>query len=122
MPKILRGYALDAIDFSSGPVSQAASPTDATTARLTVARQFMQLVLDAPRTPFAAPGLGEAWRLFAPQVSGGGLAVNGGLVHLPAFGRKMVSDADSRRKSGSAREVETVARNACTEREHASRA
>ena len=102
IPKILRGYALDAIDLTAKRASHAPSSTDVTGARVTVARRFMQLVLDAPRTPFAAPGIGETWRLYAPQVSGGELAVNGNLVHLSAFGRETTSDADSRRNAQSA--------------------
>lgn len=82
IPKIVRGYALDAIDRRSNPASRASSSTVATRES---ARQFMRRVLDAPRTPFEAPGLGETWRLFAPQVSGGGLTVDGNLVHMSAF-------------------------------------
>jgi hypothetical protein len=82
IPKIVRGYALDAIDRRSNPASRASSSTVATRES---ARQFMRRVLDAPRTPFEASGLGETWRLFAPQVSGGGLTVDGNLVHMSAF-------------------------------------
>ena len=46
---------------------------------------LMRQVLDAPRTQFAAPGLGETWRLFAPQVSGGGLTAGGKPLHMSAF-------------------------------------
>jgi hypothetical protein len=51
----------------------------------TRAEEFVGQVLDAPRTQFAAPGLGETWRLFAPQVSGGGLTAGGKLLHMSAF-------------------------------------
>ena len=101
IPKILRGYALDAIDLSSRRASHAPSSTDVA-ARATLAQQFMQLVLNAPRTPFAAPGLGETRRLYAPRVCGGELTINGNLVHLSAFGRETTSDADSRRNGESA--------------------
>jgi hypothetical protein len=92
IPKILRGYALDAIDLNSKRASHTPSSTDVA-AKATLAKQFMQQVLNAPRTPFAAPGLGETRRLYAPQVSGGELTVNGSLVHLSAFGRETASDA-----------------------------
>lgn len=83
-PKIVRGYALDAIDRRANPLPHDAAPRSGqpTTTRAT---QFMRQVLDAPRSQFAAPGLGETWRLFAPQVSGGGLTANGHLIHLSAF-------------------------------------
>jgi hypothetical protein len=84
-PKIVRGYALDAIDFRSNPATHAQSSTVAKGTSVIRAKQFMRLVLDAPRTPFAAPGLGETWRLFAPDVSGGGLMADGNLVHMSAF-------------------------------------
>jgi hypothetical protein len=97
----LEHLALDAIDLNSKRASHAPSSTDVA-ARAMLAKQFMQLVLNAPRTPFAAPGLAETRRLYAPQVSGGELAVNGNLVHLSAFGRETTSDADSRRNAQSA--------------------
>lgn len=84
MPKILRGYALDAIDRRSNPLPDVSSST-AHPGTKTVAEAFVRQVLDAPRTQFAAPGLGHTWRLFAPQVAGGALMANGNLVHLSAF-------------------------------------
>jgi hypothetical protein len=84
MPKILRGYALDAIDRRSNPLPHDSSSTSRPTMK-TRAEEFMRQVLDAPRTQFAAPGLGETWRLFAPQVSGGGLTAGGKLLHMSAF-------------------------------------
>jgi len=84
MPKILRGYALDAIDRRSNPLPGVSSST-ANPGTKTVADAFVRQVLEAPRTQFAAPGLGHTWRLFAPQVAGGALMANGNLVHLSAF-------------------------------------
>jgi hypothetical protein len=84
MPKILRGYALDAIDRRSNPLPDVSSST-AHPGTKTVAEAFVRQVLDAPRTQFAAPGLGHTWRLFAPEVAGGALMANGNLVHLSAF-------------------------------------
>ncbi len=84
MPKIVRGYALDAIDRRANALMHDPSSTSGP---LTMPRAtaFMRQVLDAPRTQFAAPGLGETWRLFAPLVSGGALTSNGNLVHMSAF-------------------------------------
>ena len=84
MPKILRGYALDAIDLRSSspdPSSQRGAPGLIETR----AEDFMRQVGDASRTQFPSPGLGETWRLFAPQLSGGGLTLGGTLVHMSAF-------------------------------------
>jgi hypothetical protein len=85
IPKILRGYALDAIDPRFNPSSRGLSSPLATEESRTRATEFVRQVLDAPRTPFASPGIGETWRLFAPQISGGGLNTGGDLVHLSAF-------------------------------------
>jgi hypothetical protein len=82
MPKILRGYALDAIDVRS---SSTEPQREAPGLIETRAKDFTQQVMDAPRTQFPSPGLGETWRLFAPQLAGGGLTLGGTLVHLSAF-------------------------------------
>jgi hypothetical protein len=84
-PKILRGYALDAIDRRFDDASGGATTTVTSEQAVTRAQQFMRAVLDAERKPFDAPGLGETWRLFAPQVSGGGLTADGHTVHMSAF-------------------------------------
>ena len=84
IPKIVRGYALDAIDRRSNPLPHDPSSTSGPTTK-TRAEEFMRQVLDAPRTQFPAPGLGDTWRLFAPQVSGGGLTARGKLLHMSAF-------------------------------------
>jgi hypothetical protein len=84
MPKILRGYALDAIDLRSSSPDQS-SPHQAADVIETRAKDFVRQVLDASRTQFPSPGVGETWRLFAPQLSGGGLTLDGALVHMSAF-------------------------------------
>jgi hypothetical protein len=83
--KIVRGYALDAIDSSFNPAPRGSSSPLAGGESQARAKEFVRQVLDAPRTPFAAPGSGETWRLFAPQLAGGGLSTGGTLVHLSAF-------------------------------------
>ena len=82
MPKILRGYALDAIDVRS---SQDADRSTTGADLRTRANQFMREVLDAPRTSFDSPGIGVKCRLFAPGITGGALIVDGRLVHMSAF-------------------------------------
>jgi hypothetical protein len=76
-PKILRGYALDAIDDRSSRVLREFISAVAIEEGVTRGKQFMRAVLDAGRKPFDAPGVGATWRLSAPQVSGGGLTFNG---------------------------------------------
>jgi hypothetical protein len=84
-PKILRGYALDAIDLRSNPAWSTSSSTAVGREGMAVAVMFLRRVLGASRTPFAAPGMGETWRLSESHVSGGGLTANGRLMHLSAF-------------------------------------
>jgi hypothetical protein len=84
MPKLLRGYALDAIDLRSSSPDQS-SQREAADLIETRAKDFVRQVLDASRTQFPSPGLGETWRLFAPQLAGGGLTLGGTLVHMSAF-------------------------------------
>jgi len=82
IPKILRGYALDAIDSRS---NQSSVPSTTQPVMRTRAEQFLRNVVDAPRTSFDAPGMGEKWRLSTPGISGGALIVNGDVVHMSAF-------------------------------------
>jgi hypothetical protein len=84
MPKILRGYALDAIDLRASSPDQS-SPREAADVIETRAKDFVREVMDASRTQFPSPGFGETWRLFGPQLSGGGLTLDGTLVHMSAF-------------------------------------
>ena len=80
--KIVRGYALDAIDLRVNKPSSGSTPPHVMRAR---AEQFMSDVLDAQRTSFDGPGMGEKARLLAPGVTGGALVVDGTLVHMSAF-------------------------------------
>jgi hypothetical protein len=81
---ILRGYALDAIDLrSSSP--DTSLQHESSGSKETHAEHFVRQVMDASRTQFASPGLGDTWRLFAPDLAGGGLTLGGTLVHLSAF-------------------------------------
>ena len=82
IPKILRGYALDAIDLRA---TQSSIPSMTREVMRTHAKRFILKVMAAPRTSFDAPGMGETWRLSAPGVSGGGLDIDGRIVHMSAF-------------------------------------
>jgi hypothetical protein len=82
LPKVLRGYALDAIDAAPGRgnADQAERPQERRRAE-----QFLKAVVGAERAMFPAVGLGESWRFMAPNVSGGPLTLAGRVVHLSAF-------------------------------------
>ena len=76
LPKLVRGCAIDAIEEYRD-----AAPAPA---REEVAA-FLKRVAAAPAAPFEAVGLGEDLRLQGPGLSGGGLALDGALLHLCAF-------------------------------------
>lgn len=75
-PKILRSYALDAVDAcaseDSGPSRNAAV-------------DFLASVATSQTHHFPAVGLGEDVRLDSPEVTGGAVLVDGAIVHLGAF-------------------------------------
>ena len=84
VPKVLRGYSLDAIDATrtQGAAADAQRSPGMNRGR---AQQFLTTVLGAERAVFPAVGLGQSWRLLGPDVSGGALTVAGRVVHLSAF-------------------------------------
>jgi hypothetical protein len=75
LPKLVRSYALDAIDHQgeSTPVLEAE------------ALHFVTETMAARVERFPAVGLGEDLRLSAPTLTGGALAVGDRVVHLCAF-------------------------------------
>ena len=75
LPKILRGYALDAIDRR-----RAATPLDAS-----AVSGFLQSVVTSERQACAAVGVGECWRFTGGDISGGVLTTEDRLIHLSAF-------------------------------------
>ena len=77
-PKLVRSWALDAIEDSPHEVS--VPPTDA-------ARAFLEMVTDAEMQSFAAVGQGIDVRLSTAQVTGGAIVDGGRVVHLNAFRR-----------------------------------
>lgn len=76
LAKLVRGYALDALEDFRGP---AKAPTPAK------ARALLKLAAAAPVDAFPAAGLGEDLRFRSPKIAGGALAVDGALLHLCAF-------------------------------------
>ena len=73
LPRLVRGYALDALALSE------ASP-DAE-----AARAFLDEALGAPRRAAPTPGIGQGMQLTTERVVGGGLEHAGELVTLCAF-------------------------------------
>jgi hypothetical protein len=76
LPKLVRSYAIDAVDSSDGN-GEPATPGDA--------EAFLAALAEAEVDCFEAVGLGQDLRLASPGLVGGGLAVDDHLVHLAAF-------------------------------------
>jgi hypothetical protein len=77
LEKLIRAYALDAIDRKEGKPPAAPSEGDA--------QAFLDLVRSADTERFKALGEGEDLRLTGQGIAGGALAADGRLVHLAAF-------------------------------------
>jgi len=76
LPKLVRSYALDAIDVASETPAPLLEQE---------ALRFVSDAMSARVDRFPAVGLGEDLRLAAPALTGGALAVDGRVVHLCAF-------------------------------------
>ena len=76
LPKIVRGYALDAIDVD---VPKTVSP------KFREVRSFLNDCAAAPAERFEADGEGEDLRLTGRNVTGAALVADGRIVHLFAF-------------------------------------
>ena len=75
MPKLIRSYALDAIEErQDAAANDAQSITD-----------FIQAVATAPADSFKALGEGDDLRIRSSSITGGALAAHGRVVHLCAF-------------------------------------
>lgn len=74
-PKLVRSYALDAIDRDAAPG----------TAEADEARAFMDAVAASGQSVFPSTGLGHDVRLSSDAVSGAALVADGRVVHLSAF-------------------------------------
>lgn len=81
LPKIVRSYALDAID----PASRTTSDKSNDEGLRTGAEQFLQKCAAAPAKAVPALGLGQDVRLDAPGVAGAALVHEDRVVHLSAF-------------------------------------
>jgi hypothetical protein len=78
LPKVLRGYALEAIELSDSERVVTTSET---------VREFLQSGSAAARERFVAAGMGVDVRLTGPKLTGAGLEWKGRLVHLSLFNR-----------------------------------
>ena len=76
MPKLVRSYALDAIDKQASGVEASVSTT---------VDEFMAAVVKAETQAFDSLGEGEDIRLAAPELSGGALVARDRVMHLCAF-------------------------------------
>ncbi len=76
LPKIVRGYALDAIDVD---VPKTVSP------KFREVRSFLNDCAAAPAERFEADGEGEDLRLTGRNITGAALVADGRIVHLFAF-------------------------------------
>lgn len=75
-PKLLRGYALDAVDACASEDSGPSRNAEA---------DFLAHVAMSQTRHFPAVGLGEDVRLDSPEVTGSAVLVDGAIVHLGAF-------------------------------------
>lgn len=78
LAKLVRSYALDALETANGLISPSA-PAEAEV------RRFLDSIRSADAERFPALGEGEDIRLSGTGVAGGALALDGRLVHLAGF-------------------------------------
>jgi hypothetical protein len=89
MPKLIRSYALDAIEERQEVATAAAQSIS----------EFIQAVSSAPVDSFKALGEGEDLRIHSNSIAGGALAAHERIVHLCAFGHE--PEAERADRSGS---------------------
>lgn len=75
MHKLVQSYGLDALDHSGAPVSSGKPQP----------KRFLSTLKKAARESFPAIGLGEDVRIKGSTIVGGGLVVDGKVLHLVAF-------------------------------------
>jgi hypothetical protein len=75
MRKLVESYGLDALDHSAAPVSDAKPQP----------KRFLSTLKKTPQERFPAIGLGEDVRISGNTIVGGGLVVDGTVIHLVAF-------------------------------------
>jgi len=98
LPKLVRSYAIDAMENEG---------EEGTRAKKRDANAFLAKLAEAEIQDYGAVGLGSDIRLASPGVVGGGLVVDGHLMHLAAF----VSNPESGNgRAGSSRMVRMSSR------------
>jgi hypothetical protein len=89
LPKLLRGYAIDAYDHkvaSKGAATALAIEGETHREDIESAvREFFSTLQNVDSNVFPAVGQGEAWRIVSPNLSGGALVVDGRVVHASVF-------------------------------------
>lgn len=75
MRKLIQSYGLDAVDRAEEPASDAKPQP----------KRFLSTLKKAAREGFPAIGLGEDVRINGDTIVGGGLVVDGKVIHLVAF-------------------------------------
>jgi hypothetical protein len=80
LPKLLRGYALDALDAERGRAT-CADHDDS----IALAARFLGALAGCGVQAYPAVGLGQDLRIRGVGITGAGLEVKGALVHLSAF-------------------------------------
>ena len=98
LPKLLRSYALDAIEKQEAPKTSPA---------LSDAEEFLRAVKSAQQDRFPAVGLGEDVRLNAEGISGAGLEYENRLVHLSVLREPKNREGD---QAAGERRVATIRR------------
>jgi hypothetical protein len=76
MPKLIRSYALDALETSS---------SDANATSENEVQRFIKIVATTELQEFPAIGLGEDLRVNSQMISGGALVNDGRIIHLGVF-------------------------------------
>jgi len=88
--KLVRSYALDAMDHRQGPDTEVAGGN---------AGEFLEAVKRSQIRSYEAVGLGEDVRVSDSNLTGGALIVDGRCVHLSAFSRRQRRDPSDHRES-----------------------
>ena len=86
LPRLVRGYAIDAIDrrMARSTPARATVVPDSEAVTASVA-EFLSLFKDADAQRHPGIGQGEWWRISSPVISGGALVAEGRSVHLSVF-------------------------------------
>ena len=83
LPKLLRGYALDALDAERGRPDRVTWADGA--GALALAERFLEALAGCGAQAYPGVGLGQDLRIRGDGITGAGLEVDGSMVHLGAF-------------------------------------